>query len=239
MTTRRFGRALAALAVLASAACSRVTTEFEPGVDPWDNPATSPPEEWPPWPTASGTVGLVTVTGARLASGSTPSHHWAHGRVLLAAPIADVWSALQWQSGVVVAVYPDDQVDCEATNRPEPGFELSYGVKEIPQGGVLQRANWFRVNWRGEAMRDGAMAIQKVNLKAQKVDGTVYVELMRQSVVAVPAPGGGTQLEIVRHINAPGESATTAADWIRLWAEALDAQTKGTPLAPLTRCAFP
>jgi hypothetical protein len=77
---------------------------------------------------------------------------------------------------------------------------------------VLQRANWFRVNWRGEAMRDGAMAIQKVNLKAQKVDGTVYVELMRQSVVAVPAPGGGTQLEIVRHIDAPGESETTAAD---------------------------
>lgn len=237
MATRRLGRALAALAVLSSAACSKVTTEFEPGVDPWDNPATSP-AEWPAVPGTAGTVALLT--GARLANGSTPSYYWAHGRVLLAAPIADVWAALQWRSGVLIALYPDyPTVDCEPVNQVDPGYELSFAVKEIPNDhGVLGRANWFVVDWRASAARDASRAVQKVNLKAQKVDGTVYIELMRQSVVASPAADGGTQLEVVRHINAPDESEISAGDWIRLWVNALQAQLDGAPLVPASHC-FP
>lgn len=189
-------------------------------------------------PTTPGEVAVTT--GTRLASGDTPSHFWAHGRVLLAAPIADVWSALQWRTGVLIAVYPDvPTVDCEPIDRPDPAYALSFGVKEIPNGfGALGRANWFRVDWRGEAARDGGQAITKLNLKAQKVDGTTYVATMRESVVATPTASGGTALEIVRHINAPDESTTTAGDWIRLWVAALQAQLAGAPLVPTTYC-FP
>ncbi len=228
--------ALAALALLASA-CSTSTAGFSGGVEPWETPAQAP-AEWPAMPTAPGEVAVTT--GTRIASGDTPSHFWAHGRVLLAAPVADVWAAVQWRAGVLVAVYPDvPTVDCEAVDRPEPAYALSYGVKETPNGyGQLGRNNWFRVDWRGEAARDGAQAITKVNLKAQKVDGTTFIEVMRESVVAVPAAGGGTALEIVRHINAPDETATTAGDWIRLWVAALQGQLAGAPLVPTSYC-FP
>jgi hypothetical protein len=77
-----------------------------------------------------------------------------------------------------------------------------------------------------------------VNVKAQKVDGTAFIVLMRQSVVATPAPGGGTQLEIVRHINAPDETPTTAGEWIELWVAALQGQLSGTPLLAESHC-FP
>lgn len=237
MKTRSLGGALVAFALLSTTACSKEASGFPPGTDPWESSATTPAEEWPAWPTSPGTVAVVT--GTRAANGDLPAYYWAHGRVLLAAPVADVWSALQWQPGAVVAVYPDDKVDCEPVNRPEPEYELSYAVKEIPKGNALYQANWFLVHWRASTTRDGAQAVQKVNVKAQKVDGTSYIKIMRESAVITPAEGGGTLVEVVRHINAPDESETTAADWMRLWIAALDAQSQGQPLLPLTRCAFP
>jgi hypothetical protein len=228
---------LLAVAAMVLAGCAREATGFSVGVQPWEMPADAP-AEWPAMPTAPGTVALVT--GTRLGTGATPSHSWAHGRVLLSAPVAEVWAALQWRPGVLVAVYPDrESVDCEPIDRPEPEYELSYGVKEIPNGfGAVGRANWFQVDWRGVTTRDVAQAIQQVNVKAQKVEGTTQVVLMRQSVVAVPAPGGGTALEIVRHINAPDESPTSAGEWIELWVAALEGQLAGAPLLPLGYC-FP
>ena len=236
MATRHLARLLLAAVAFLAVSCSKETTDFSAGVDPWEVPAEAP-AEWPPMPATPGTVALVT--GTRISTGATPTHFWAHGRVLLTAPIADVWAALQWRPGVIVAVYPDrESVDCEPIDRPEPEYELSYGVKETPRGGALHQANWFRVDWRGATTRDAAQAIQKLNVKAQKVDGTTYVVLMRQSVEATPAPGGGTQLEIVRHINAPDESPTSAGEWIELWVAALQGQLAGSPLLPEGYC-FP
>ena len=237
MGPRRRWRA-AALALVALAACGKEVTAFPSGVAPWDDPATSPASEWPDWPAGPGPVAVVT--GLRFTTGDTPSFEWAHGRVVVDAPLADVWAAVQWQEGAVLAVAPDTQVDCEATNRPEPEYTLSFAVKETPNAnGALGRANWFKLYWRGEPTRDASQALVQVNLKAQKVDGTSYIPLMRESVVATPAPGGGTRLEIVRHINAPDETETTAADWIRLWLAALEAQLAGTPQITLERCSYP
>ena len=76
--------------------CSRVTTDFDAGVNPWEIPPTRPRMNGRVAHDA-GNHGFVTVTGTRFASGETPTHLWAHGRVLLAAPIAEVWAALQWR----------------------------------------------------------------------------------------------------------------------------------------------
>lgn len=218
------------------AGCAKEVTDFPAGVEPWEVPA-SAPAEWPPLPTAPGTVALST--GTRLFTGATPAHAWAHGRVLLAAPLSEVWNALQWRQGALVAVYPDTPtVDCEPFDRTAPEYERSYSVKEIPNGyGALGRANWFLVEWRAATTRE-AGSIQKVNVKAQKVDGTTQIALLRQSIVATPAPGGGTALEIVRHINAPDESPVTAGEWIELWVAGLEGQLAGAPLLPESYC-FP
>jgi hypothetical protein len=184
---------------------------------------------------------VAVVAGERLATVKLPAHYWAHARAFLSASIDDVWAAVQWRPGVLVAIFPDvPTVECQPSPAPEPGYTLSYGVKETPRGGALYQANWFLVYWRGEPTRDATGALQKVNLKVQKVDGTGFIQVMQESVVATPATGGGTWLEIVRQINAPGESATTAADWIRLWVQALQAELAGTreALVPTSYC-FP
>lgn len=224
-------------AALLLAGCAKETTDFTGGTEPWEDPAAAP-SEWPAWPAAPGT--LAVVTGSRLGSGDVPSHYWAHGRVVLATPIASFWQALQGEPGVVIAVYPDTPtVDCEPIAAPEPRYELSFGVREIPNDfGALGRANWFRVDWRGSTTRETGGAIARGNVRAQKVDGTTYVALMRNSVVATPAPGGGTALEIVRQINAPDESEQSAREWIELWLAAVGAQLAGAPILPLSTC-FP
>jgi hypothetical protein len=224
-------------AVLLLAGCARETTDFATGTEPWEDSAAAP-SEWPVWPTTPGS--LAVVTGSRLGSGDAPSHYWAHARVVLASPIASFWQALQGEPGVVVAAYPDHaDVDCEPIAAPEPQYELSFGIKEIPKNdGALGRLNWFRVDWRGSTTRDAARAIGQVNVRAQKVDGTTYVALMRNSVVATPAPGGGTALEIVRQINAPQESEQSAREWIELWLAAVESQLGGAPIIPVTTC-FP
>ncbi len=237
MSARGTGLALAAVASILASACAKESTDFTAGVAPWEVPSDAP-GEWPDVPSVPGEVALVT--GSRIGSGTTPSYAWAHGRVLLAASVADVWAAVQWRPGVLVAVYPDTPtVDCQPVDRPEPGYELSYGVKEIPNDfGELGRSNWFQVDWRGATTRDAGGAVRGVNIKAQKVEGTAYVALMRESIVATPAAGGGTVLEIVRHINAPDETPASAGEWIQLWVSALEAQVAGAPLLPAGYC-FP
>jgi hypothetical protein len=222
-------------AVLLLAGCAKETTDFATGTEPWEDSA-SAPSEWPAWPATPGV--LAVQTGSRLGSGDVPSHYWAHGRVVLASPIASFWGALQGQPGAIIAVYPDTPtVDCEPIVAPEPQYELSLGVREIPNDfGALGRANWFRVDWRGSTTRDAAQALSRVNVRAQKVDGTTYVALMRNSVVATPAPGGGTALEIVRQINAPDESEQSAREWIELWLAAVESQLGGVPIIPLATC---
>jgi hypothetical protein len=229
------GPLLAAAVLLAG--CAKETTDFTGGTEPWEDSAAAP-SEWPAWPTTPGT--LAVQTGSRLGSGDVPSHYWAHARVVLASPIASFWQALQGEPGVVIAVYPDlADVDCEPIAAPEPRYELSFGIKEIPKNdGALGRLNWFRVDWRGSTTRDAGGAVVQVNVRAQKVDGTTYVALMRDSVVATPAPGGGTALEIVRQINAPDESEQSAREWIELWLAALESQLGGAPIVPVTTC-FP
>jgi hypothetical protein len=239
MTPRAFAAALTALALLSAAACARETSSFGSGTDPWEVPA-SAPSEWPPWPDTVGTVAFST--GSRLANGDTPAHYWAHARVLLSAPIAEVWAALQWQPGVLVALFPDyPLVDCEATRAVEPAYEVSFDVKETSNDhGALGRLYPFHVRWRAQATRDAAAAITQVNVRGWEYEGHEAIALMRQSVVVTPAVGGGTKLEVVRHINAPDETEASAADWIRLYFRALDAQVKGTreTLIPTTWC-FP
>lgn len=222
-------------AVLLLAGCAKETTDFATGTEPWDDSAAAP-SEWPAWPATPGS--LAVQTGSRLGSGDAPSHFWAHGRVVLASPIASFWQALQGQPGVIVAVYPDlADVDCEPIAASEPQYELSFGIKEIPKNdGALGRLNWFRVDWRGSTTRDAAQAIVKVNVRAQKVDGTTYVALMRNSVVATPAPGGGTALEIVRQINAPDETEQSAREWIELWLAAVESQLGGASIVSLATC---
>jgi hypothetical protein len=239
MTIRSCRGALVALAVLATASCSTQTTEGGTGTGPWEVPA-SAPAEWPAWPDTVGTVGFST--GSRMASGDTPAHYWAHARVHLASPIADVWTALQWKPGVLVAMFPDyPLVDCEATAAVEPTYEVSFELKETSNDhGQLGRLYPFYVRWRAQATRDAATAITQVNVRGWEYRGHEAIALMRQSVVVTPAADGGTRLEIVRHINAPDETEVTAADWIRLYVQGLDAQLKGTreSLIP-TRWCFP
>jgi hypothetical protein len=222
-------------AVLLLAGCARETTDFATGTEPWEDSAAAP-SEWPDWPATPGT--LAVRTGSRLGSGDLPSHYWAHGRIVLAAPIASFWQALQGEQGVVIAVYPDTPtVDCEPIPAPEPRYELSFGVREIPNDfGALGRANWFRVDWRGSTTRDAAGAVAQGNVRAQKVDGTTYVAHMRNSIVATPAPGGGTALEIVRQINAPDEDEQSAREWMELWLAAVGSQLGGVPIIPIGYC---
>ncbi|MGA8891739.1 MAG: hypothetical protein WB493_09235 [Anaeromyxobacteraceae bacterium] len=222
-------------AVFLLAGCAKETTDFTSGTEPWEDSAAAP-SEWPAWPATAGS--LAVQTGSRLGSGDVPSHYWAHGRLVLASPIASFWEALQGRPGAIIAVYPDTPtVDCEPIVAPEPQYELSLGVREIPNDfGALGRANWFRVDWRGSTTRDAGGAITRVNVRAQKVDGTTYVALMRNSVVATPAPGGGTALEIVRQINAPDESEQSAREWIELWLAAVGSQLGGAPILPLATC---
>jgi hypothetical protein len=224
-------------AALLIAGCAKETTDFTGGTEPWEDSAAAP-SEWPAWPATPGT--LAVVTGSRLGSGDVPSHYWAHGRVVLAMPIASFWQALQGEPGVVIAVYPDHaDVECEPIATPEPQYELSFGIKETPKNdGTLGRLNWFRVDWRGSTTRETGGTIARGNVRAQKVDGTTYVALMRNSVVAAPAPGGGTALEIVRQINARGESEQSAGEWIALWLAAVEAQLAGASILPLSTC-FP
>jgi hypothetical protein len=219
---------LLAVALLV-AGCGTSSPDFAAGTTPWDVETPETASEWPTWPDRPGAPAVVS--GSRLASGGDPSLAWAHGRAVVDATLDQVWAAVQWQPGVLLAIYPDlPKVDCEAERGVESGYDESFAVKEIPNGNAIERAFPFHVWWRGAVTRDATGALAAIHLKANLHSGPEPIKVMRQSVVATPAPGGGTRLEMVRHINAPppDDAPPSAAGWVNLWYQALDAQVHGT-----------
>jgi hypothetical protein len=226
---------------LAGAACSSTSPDFAAGTTPWDVETPETAAEWPAWPAQPGPPAVVG--GSRMASGGEPALAWGHGRAVVDATLDQVWDAVRWPAGVLLAVYPDlPRVDCEGERGVEAGYDESFGVKETPNGSAIERNFPFRVWWRGDVTRDAAGAITRIELKANLHSGPEQIKVMRESVVATAAPGGGTRLEMVRHVNAPppDDAPPSAMGWTRLWYAALDAQVHGTRESLLpTRTCFP
>jgi hypothetical protein len=228
-----------ALHLLLGTGCASTTPDFAAGTTPWDVETPETAAEWPSWPAQPGPPAVSS--GSRLASSGDPSLAWAHGRAVVDATLEQVWEAVRWQPGVLLAIFPDlPKVDCEAERGVETGYDESFSVKEIPNGNAIERNFPFFVWWRGSVTRDGAGAITRIQLKANLHTGPEQIKVMRQSVVATPAPGGGTRLEMVRHINAPppDDVPASAAGWVDRWYQALEAQVHGTreALIPARTC---
>lgn len=154
-----------------------------------------------------------------LVVGSEDAFDWANARGTIDAPLADVWVALK---------QPDTAVDRRAVDEwtvdfdVEPEYDVSYVVHTRVVDLVTIE---YDLTWRqGEVDED------VISARWQKTDGASIVDLLEGSIVLTALEDDVTSVEIVEHLNTPGdESERLTSFFTDLWAS-LVAASHGEPL---------
>lgn len=186
-------------------ACGSEETVFPAGLEPLaPNVAVFPAQE-------TEDVDLVL--------GSEDAFDWANARGFVHAPLADVWVALK---------QPDTTVDRRAVDEwtvdfdVEPDYDVSYVVHTRVVDLVTIE---YDLTWR-----QGEIDEDVVSARWQKTDGASILSLLEGSIVLTSVEDEVTSVEIVEHLQTPGdESERLSAFFTDLWTS-LVAASHGEPL---------
>ncbi|MFO0725125.1 MAG: hypothetical protein U1E65_15195 [Myxococcota bacterium] len=111
------------------------------------------------------------------ASGEGHDVAWAHSKGYIHAPLSMVWSAFQEP---VVVVDRRKVAEWTITDNVETGFDRSFLVHNIVHNVITVS---FDVTWRESATVGTTEAPRTVAIRFQKTFGTVFIDILRGSVV--------------------------------------------------------
>lgn len=193
-------------------------TVFPDGLEPLDgtNRASRP---------AIPADGVVPET-INFVEGEGNDWEWVHGRGFVRAPLIEVWRALQDPEVVV----DRRQVDSWTIDRDvEPGFDTSFVIHNVVDDFVSVE---FDMTWRQSAVEGDREAPEVVAARFQKTFGTVFIDILRGSVVMRPAPEdeGVTEIELVEHIDAAQGGVDKIRSYLVDLHAAVAARSQGRPL---------
>lgn len=178
------------------------STEFPSGLEPLDGMNRAPRPDLD----ANGVL-PETVSFAR---GETNEWEWVHGRGFVKAPLGETWLAFQDPEVVIDRREVDEwQVD----ENVEPGFDRSFVVHNTVHDFITVN---FDMTWRQSVVEGDEAAPEVVAIRFQKTFGTVFITILRGSVVLRSAPedDGITEIELVEHIDAAQGGADTIQSYL-------------------------
>lgn len=188
--TPRARSLLFVLPLVAAGCWGNEVTEFPTGLEPLDgaNRATRPAL------LADGSL-PETMTFTR---GETNDWEWVHGRGFVKAPLAETWKAFQDPLVVIDRRQVDEWTVDEDV---EAGFDRSFVVHNRVFDFITVE---FDMTWRQSVVEGDAESPEVVAMRFQKTFGTVFIDILRGSVVlrAAPEDEGVTEVEFVEHIDA-------------------------------------
>jgi hypothetical protein len=203
---------LRALPFLLLAACfGNETTVFPAGLSPLEaNTAPAPSGE---------TLALV--------SGDASQWSWVHGRGLVAAPAATVWSALKDPEVIADRRQTDRHM---VTLNSEPGyeyaFELHYEVDKVIE------IDWDE-DWRFGTVTGSPAAPELAIVRYQKVWGSTFISLIEGSIEVLRRGDALTEVQFVKHVDAYMAGTDEMRSSITDEFNAVVARAHGLPLPPL------
>ncbi len=178
------------LSLFAAGCWGNEVTEFPAGLEPLDgtNRATRPALN------ADGTLPETMI----FTRGETNDWEWVHGRGFVKASLADTWKAFQDPQVVVDRRQVDEWTVDENV---EAGFDRSFVVHNTVHDLITVD---FDMTWRQSAVEGDKESPEAVAIRFQKTFGSVFIDILRGSVVLRPAPEDETvtEVEFVEHIDA-------------------------------------
>ncbi len=137
-------------------------------------------------------------SGLSVASGEKDEYAWTHGCGVVAAPVEDVYAALQ---DTKVAVDQRSVVEWERTDDVEPDYDASFALWNVVEDIITVE---FETTWRFgllEQDEDLELPTEAAARYQMTVEPSV-ISLMRGSVRAVDQGDGTTHVEIIDHVKA-------------------------------------
>ncbi|RME22930.1 MAG: hypothetical protein D6798_14610 [Deltaproteobacteria bacterium] len=217
-TVDRFGApATAALALGVGTGCLRDSvTPFPAGLEPLGTCSADP---LPP------TEADPTPQGFNTDFGEDDTWKWATGCGYLDADVATVWQAIQ-DPEVVIDRRKVTEWTVTATDI-EPEYDVSFRVHLLIDDIITVE---YDTDWRQGVWEGTVDAPVSVAARFQKTDGLALIELLEGSVLLDTTDDGGTAIEMVEHLVAPGYSAEELAVYLDDVYQSVLARAQGEPL---------
>lgn len=159
-------------------------------------------------------------------SGGGGDGWWAHARGYVHADTATVWAA---------ALDPEVDVDMRevdewsVTDSPFPSLDASYRIHNVVNDVITVE---FDLWWRHELQGGTEEAPELVVALWDKTDGTMFIDLLKGSLVITPVEGETaiTEVDFVEHLVAPMRDDQTLVTALSDLHADLVARAHGSPL---------
>lgn len=191
------------------------TTVFPDGLEPLEEVTVAAPEGLPddPYPEQ---LNLVT--------GETARYDLVLARGYVQAPLADVFVAM---------TTPEVCVDRRAVDMftitldVEEGYDHSFRVRNVVEDIVTVE---FDTTWRHSLIEGDQESPELVAGAWQKTWGTVFISLLRGSIVARPVDDATTEVEMVMHLDGDQGGVDPAVSFVTDYHSSIVAAVHGEPL---------
>lgn len=127
-------------------------------------------------------------------SGDAGDYHWAHGRGYVRRPMAHVWNALQDPEVTIDRRQVDEW---EVKKDVNPARKASWTVKNTVHHKLATVE--FVAEWNVDFSGGTAESPELVAGRAQKIAGTIFIEMLEDSVVLRAVDDDVTLVELIRH----------------------------------------
>lgn len=175
-------------------------TPFPAGLEPLEDCSAG-------YPSASGSDD--TPQGILTNSGQEEDWRWATGCGYLDADVATAWRAIQ-DEDVVTDRRKASQWE-RADDGHEPDYDVSFRVwTEVEDILTVD----YTIDWRQGVWEGDAEAPESVVARWQKTDGIEIIELLEGSILLDATEDGGSRIQVVEHLEAPGYDPEDLAQYI-------------------------
>jgi hypothetical protein len=157
-------------------------------------------------------------------SGSTSSYDWVDGAAYVHASLSAVWAAMQDPN---VCADRRQVSSYTVTTDDEPDYDVSFVIHNTVNQTITVQ---FDNSWRQDATMGTKEQPLQVIAAYQKTAGTTFIGLMAGSFVAQQLDDGNTSLELVEHLQAFEQGASTAQQTLTDFYASILASVKGQPL---------
>lgn len=191
-------------------------TPFPPGLEPLEDCSAGFPE-------ASG--GDDSPQGIQTDSGQDDDRRWASGCGFLDADVPTAWQAIQ---DADVVTDRRKATAWEVTDRDhEPEYDVSFRVyTEVDDILTVD----YDIDWRQGVWEGEEDAPESVVGRWQKTDGFELIEVLEGSILLESTQDGGTRVQVVEHLEAPGYDPEDLAQYIEDLHASIVAAAAGQPL---------
>jgi hypothetical protein len=169
-----------------------------------------------PFP-AAGSEGINVVTG------DAGGHAYALGSARINAPIGKVYAALHDPNVLV----DRRRVDAWTTDPAGDRMPAVFRVHNTVHGAAVVQ---FETTWREGVTEGTASKPRAVCARSKKTAGSGFIGLLEDSIVARATEGGGTSIELVRHLKGMNVGKKESEQYIRDVYANLLAKARGEPL---------